>query len=196
MRRPGVTIYYTTNGSTPTTASTQYTGAFTVSTTTTVKAIAAGGGYTDKHVASGTYTIIAATPTISPTPYTYNTPQTVTLADKTSGRNDLLHHGRLHADDCIHPVHGSIYGLDHHHGKRLPPAEGMALATVASGTYTINACGADDLADPVYVLHAANGDARGFESGRNDLLHHGRLHADDCIHPVHGSIYGLGHHHN
>jgi hypothetical protein len=63
---PGVTIYYTTNGSTPTTASTQYTGSFTVSTTTTIKAIAAGGGYGVSNVASGTYTITGSAPALAP----------------------------------------------------------------------------------------------------------------------------------
>ncbi|MCR5658591.1 MAG: chitobiase/beta-hexosaminidase C-terminal domain-containing protein [Bacteroidales bacterium] len=54
----GASIYYTTDGSTPTTASTLFTTAFTVSTTTTVKAIAVKSGMTDSDVASVTYTFV------------------------------------------------------------------------------------------------------------------------------------------
>ena len=54
----GASIYYTTDGSTPTTASTPYTSAFTVSSTTTVKAIAVKSGMTDSDVASTTYTFV------------------------------------------------------------------------------------------------------------------------------------------
>jgi len=54
---PGATIYYTTNGSTPTTASPVYTGAITVAQTMTLKAMAAMSGMTNSTVASATYTI-------------------------------------------------------------------------------------------------------------------------------------------
>jgi hypothetical protein len=57
----GATIYYTVDGSPPTTASKVYTGPFTVSTTTTVHALATASGYTSSGVASGVYTIGTAT---------------------------------------------------------------------------------------------------------------------------------------
>jgi len=51
----GASIYYTTDGSDPTAASTLYAGPFTVSDTTTVKAIAVKDGMTDSDVASASY---------------------------------------------------------------------------------------------------------------------------------------------
>ena len=54
---PGATIYYTTNGLTPTTASRVYTGPITVSSTTTIEAVASANGYRASAVASATYTI-------------------------------------------------------------------------------------------------------------------------------------------
>jgi hypothetical protein len=53
----GATIYYTTDGSTPTINSTQYTGPITVSTSQTLNSIATASGYTSSSVASATYTI-------------------------------------------------------------------------------------------------------------------------------------------
>ncbi|HKI27454.1 MAG TPA: chitobiase/beta-hexosaminidase C-terminal domain-containing protein [Candidatus Sulfotelmatobacter sp.] len=83
---PGVTIYYTTNGSTPTAKSAKYTGPITVSTSGTVRAVAAGNGFTMSAVSSATYTIAtAATPTFSPLPGTYGGPQSVTLTDSSPG---------------------------------------------------------------------------------------------------------------
>ena len=54
----GASIYYTLDGTDPTTASTQYTAAITLTETTTVKAIAAKGGNVSS-VASATYTKVS-----------------------------------------------------------------------------------------------------------------------------------------
>ncbi len=60
----GATIYYTTDGTTPTTSSNVYSAAIPVSETTTIKAIAVKSGMTDSEVATATYTI-ESTPTPS-----------------------------------------------------------------------------------------------------------------------------------
>lgn len=55
----GASIYYTTNGSTPTTSSTLYTGPITVATSQTVKAIGVLAGMEDSDVGSAAYVITA-----------------------------------------------------------------------------------------------------------------------------------------
>jgi hypothetical protein len=66
----GALIYYTTNGTTPSTASAQYVAGtpLTVSASETVEAIAVASGYTTSGVGSASYTITppAATPTFTP----------------------------------------------------------------------------------------------------------------------------------
>jgi hypothetical protein len=55
----GAAIYYTTNGATPTTGDTLYTGAITINTDTTLKAKAFKTNYTDSATASEAYDMVA-----------------------------------------------------------------------------------------------------------------------------------------
>jgi hypothetical protein len=52
---PGATIYYTTNGTTPTTASTKYTGPITIKSSELVIAVAAAPGYANSNTSSKAY---------------------------------------------------------------------------------------------------------------------------------------------
>ncbi len=84
---PGAAIYYTTNGTTPSTSSTLYsTTPIPVSTNTTIMAAAIGGTgvnpSTFSATATGVYNFQAPTaPTFGLAPGIYYTPQTVTLSD-------------------------------------------------------------------------------------------------------------------
>src|SRR2546426_337681 len=84
---PGATIYYTTDGSTPTSASPAYSGPILVMQTTTIQAMATASGMTNSAVASATYTFLqqVATPTFTPAGGTYTSPQSVAIADATPG---------------------------------------------------------------------------------------------------------------
>jgi hypothetical protein len=62
----GASIYYTTNGTDPTTASALYTGAFTLLSSTTVKAKAVKSGMLESAVASASFTIQPAADTTAP----------------------------------------------------------------------------------------------------------------------------------
>jgi len=57
---PKATIYYTTNGVTPTTSSTVYTGPVAVTSTETLTAIAVASGYTNSPSAVAAYTLVAS----------------------------------------------------------------------------------------------------------------------------------------
>ncbi|MCX6377465.1 MAG: chitobiase/beta-hexosaminidase C-terminal domain-containing protein, partial [Armatimonadetes bacterium] len=80
-------IYYTTDGTDPTIGSTLYTGAITISVTTTVKAIAIKSGLGNSAIGTAAYVIstIAATPTFAPVAGTYASAQSVTISCTTPG---------------------------------------------------------------------------------------------------------------
>jgi hypothetical protein len=85
---PGSKIYYTTDGSNPSTASALYTQPLTVASTETISAIAAAPGFTNSLMALATYSINTpqlSSPTFNPAQGSYSNPQTVTIADGTPG---------------------------------------------------------------------------------------------------------------
>jgi Chitobiase/beta-hexosaminidase C-terminal domain len=54
---PAATIYYTTDGSAPTTSSSAYSGPITIKASTTVNAIASATGFSQSAAGSATYTL-------------------------------------------------------------------------------------------------------------------------------------------
>jgi beta-glucanase (GH16 family) len=91
----GAQIYYTTDGTTPTAASTLYTTPIVVSASETLTAIAVAPGFSDSLPATATYTItIPSPPAVTPTPTiagsasgngAQNGAAIVTLTDATAG---------------------------------------------------------------------------------------------------------------
>lgn len=82
---PGAAIYYTTNGTAPTTKSTRYAAAITVARNETIKAIAMGKGDTNSAIAEAVYTIESPTPTIKPAGGAVTATTAIALADSAKG---------------------------------------------------------------------------------------------------------------
>lgn len=135
----GATICYTTNGTTPAATtpgtcdvgSTTYSGAITVSVTTTIKALGTLSGDINSGVATFVYTIapIVATPTASPVAGTYTSTQSVTLSDATGGASICY---TTDGSTPTAPVAGTCSG-----GTTLTYSSAITVAT----TTTIKAIG-------------------------------------------------------
>ncbi len=146
------TLYYTTDGTMPTAASTPYHQPFMVASSKIVRAIALAPGYPTSAVSSAIYNFNLWTdpPTFSPPAGTYSSIQTVTISDgipnsriyyttdgTTPGPNSPLYTGPItvsHTETLQASAEADLY----------------AMSTVASATYTINL-------PPTFTLGASPG---------------------------------------
>jgi N-acetylneuraminic acid mutarotase len=136
----GATIYYTTDGTTPTTNSTVYSGPISVSSSETLAAIAAGNGYSTSAVATAPYviTLTAATPTFTPAAGTYTSVQSVTISDATVGATIYYT-----TDGTTPTTNSTVYSspISVSSSKTLEAiavASGYSTSAVATAPYVIN----------------------------------------------------------
>ena len=191
----GATIYYTTNGTTPTTSSTRYTGPITVSSTETLEAIAAATG-DPSAVASATYTITptVSTPAFSPAAGTYTSAQSVTISDATSGATIY------YTTNGTTPTTSSTKYTGPITVSSTETLEAIAVATGDTNSAVASACLHDilasdglnaDLLPRRRDLHlSAVGDHLRCHLGRNHLLHDQRNYAYHVLDQVHRPHYG------
>lgn len=141
----GAAIYYTLNGSSPTTASTLYSGPFALTASTTVKAMAVASGYNNSAVASATFTesssASAATPTITPDGGAFTNSVQVSLQTSTPGA------AIYYTLDGTDPSTGSIqysgpFTLTTSTSiKAMAAASGYSDSAIASADFTVTASG-------------------------------------------------------
>ena len=142
-------IYYTIDGTDPTTSSTIYSTPINIdSGTVTVKALARAPGLSASSIGSATYSVAlvaAAPPSFSPGTGTYTSTQQVTLSDATPGA--VIHYT---SDGSAPTTASAVYSSPLNIGssttlKALAVAPGFAQSAMATAVYVIQAAGTGNI---------------------------------------------------
>jgi hypothetical protein len=158
----GATIYYTTNGSTPTTGSSVYSAPIVVNAAMTIKAIAVKEGYPESSVAEATYTIAVpcATPTFSPAAGAYSEAKSVTISCTTEGAT-IYYTTDGTEPTTLSTVYSSAISVNTDKTlKAIAVKDGYVDSEVGEATYTFYAAlpfAWDDKTTPVGVTNSGVG---------------------------------------
>ena len=151
----GVAIYYTTNGNTPTTSSSVYSGPIMVSSSETLQAIAAETGYTTSAAAAAAYTISTpqpATPTFSPAGGTYTSSQSVAISDATAGTTIYYTTNGTTPTTSSSVYSGPVTVPASETLEAIAVESGDTTSAAASAAYTISAGSTGSAGYPTYSV--------------------------------------------
>ena len=197
----GADIYYTVDGSTPTTAAAiRYTGPIAVSVNTTLKAIAVKDGMAASNVAEFSYVILpysqAAAPTASAGSGTYNGVQSISLSTATEGA-DIYYtiDGSTPTTAAAIRYTGPIAVSVDTTLKAIAVKDGMAASSVAEFSYVIvpdspvvpgdvnnnGAVDIGDLAAASFHYSARSGDAGWDAVKAADMNNDGIINIEDLV---------------
>ncbi len=143
-------IYYTTDNTTPTTASTPYSGAITLNETTTVKAIAVKSGMTNSSVSTADFTknvIIQAVeaPTFTPNGGSFDSTQNVEIASATVDADIYYTTDNTTPTTASTPYSGAITLNETTTLKAIAVKTGMANSSVSTVDFTKSAASSTSL---------------------------------------------------
>jgi alpha-tubulin suppressor-like RCC1 family protein len=137
---PSATIHYTLNGTDPTQSDPTVAsgGTVLIDESRTLKARAFNGAMPASNITTAVYTLTVAVPSFSPTPTTYTTPRTVTLATTSPGATL-----RFTLDGSTPTAASAAYTAPFSVGttttvKVIGMRTGWSSSSVNSGTYTMN----------------------------------------------------------
>jgi hypothetical protein len=105
---PGVSFFYTTDASVPTSASISYTGPITIISTQYLRAVAVETGYSNSAASAAKYTFTAPTPVLSPVGQDFTGSITVTITDADPTAT-MYYTFAGNKRGYLHPLHGTHY---------------------------------------------------------------------------------------
>jgi hypothetical protein len=165
---PGASIYYTVNGTTPTTQSKLYTAPILVTSNETITAIASATGYLISSPAAASFYSTANTPNpaFSLSAGTYTGAQTLTMTDSAKGATIYYTVDGSTPTTASHVYSGPLSVAATETVQAIAISPGLLASSVATAAYTIQ---------PVYTIDFS----QGFAAAVGPMKFNGNADLDD-----------------